>query len=161
MFNVGPGELIIIMALALIFFGPRKLPEIGRSIGNAMREFRRASSEFMEAMHSPVVDEQEETQAAVKSIEYPVTPELTGANNYETLPYGSDFASAHEPVAAAAQHDSAPGAAAHGSEATGRESESADAPAGSTGRAGAARGRKRSSGADTTPGAGSAPDRKV
>lgn len=90
MFNVGPGELIVIMALALLFFGPKKLPEIGRSIGSAMREFRKASSEFMEAMNQPVY-EQEETPPPVKSIEYPSTPALSDPENYEALPYGSDF----------------------------------------------------------------------
>jgi sec-independent protein translocase protein TatA len=38
--NVGPMELIIILAIALIVLGPKKLPEVGRSIGNGMREFK-------------------------------------------------------------------------------------------------------------------------
>jgi sec-independent protein translocase protein TatA len=44
--NVGPTELIIILVLALIVFGPKRLPEIGRSIGRSLREFRRASDEI-------------------------------------------------------------------------------------------------------------------
>jgi sec-independent protein translocase protein TatA len=39
-FNVGPGELILVLIIALIFLGPKRLPEVGRSIGNGMREFR-------------------------------------------------------------------------------------------------------------------------
>jgi len=38
--NIGPMELIIVLAIALIVLGPKKLPEVGRSIGNGMREFK-------------------------------------------------------------------------------------------------------------------------
>jgi sec-independent protein translocase protein TatA len=38
--NIGPMELIIVLAIALIVLGPKKLPEVGRSIGSGMREFR-------------------------------------------------------------------------------------------------------------------------
>jgi len=46
MFDVGFQEMLLIMVLALIVFGPSKLPELGKMIGRAMREFRRASDEF-------------------------------------------------------------------------------------------------------------------
>jgi sec-independent protein translocase protein TatA len=39
-FNIGPGELIVVLIIALIVLGPKRLPEVGRSIGNGMREFR-------------------------------------------------------------------------------------------------------------------------
>jgi TatA/E family protein of Tat protein translocase len=39
-------ELILIFVVALLLFGPRKMPDIGRSIGRALGEFRRASNEF-------------------------------------------------------------------------------------------------------------------
>ena len=39
-FNVGPLELIIVLVIALIVLGPKKLPEFGRSIGSGMREFK-------------------------------------------------------------------------------------------------------------------------
>ena len=42
--NVGPLELIIVMAIALIVLGPKKLPEVGRSVGRGMREFKNAIS---------------------------------------------------------------------------------------------------------------------
>jgi TatA/E family protein of Tat protein translocase len=44
MFNIGPEELILVLVIALIIFGPKRLPEIGRTIGKALGEFRRASS---------------------------------------------------------------------------------------------------------------------
>jgi sec-independent protein translocase protein TatA len=42
--NVGPLELIVILVIALIVLGPKKLPEVGRSIGKGMREFRESLS---------------------------------------------------------------------------------------------------------------------
>jgi sec-independent protein translocase protein TatA len=42
--NIGPLELIIVLAIALIVLGPKKLPEVGRSIGNGMREFKESLS---------------------------------------------------------------------------------------------------------------------
>lgn len=45
-FGIGPMELILILVVALIVFGPGKMPEIGRSVGSAIREFRRASQEL-------------------------------------------------------------------------------------------------------------------
>jgi sec-independent protein translocase protein TatA len=43
-FQVGPGELIIVLVIALIVLGPKRLPEVGRSIGNGMREFKESIS---------------------------------------------------------------------------------------------------------------------
>ncbi|TML98939.1 MAG: twin-arginine translocase TatA/TatE family subunit [Actinobacteria bacterium] len=42
--SIGPFELIIVLAIALIVLGPKKLPEVGRSIGNGMREFKESLS---------------------------------------------------------------------------------------------------------------------
>ena len=44
--NIGFPELLAILAIALLIFGPKKLPEVGRSIGRALREFRRTSDEI-------------------------------------------------------------------------------------------------------------------
>lgn len=41
--NIGPGELLVILLLALLVFGPRKLPELGKSLGHGLREFRRST----------------------------------------------------------------------------------------------------------------------
>jgi len=45
-FDIGFQELILILVVALLVFGPRRLPELGRAMGRAMREFRRATEEF-------------------------------------------------------------------------------------------------------------------
>jgi TatA/E family protein of Tat protein translocase len=43
---LGMNEIIVIMVIALIVFGPRKLPDLGKSLGQAMAQFRRASDDF-------------------------------------------------------------------------------------------------------------------
>ncbi len=49
-FNIGPMELILILILALIIFGPGKLPEVARGLGKTIREFRRASQALTEGI---------------------------------------------------------------------------------------------------------------
>ncbi len=44
--SVGPTELILIFIIALLVFGPKKLPEVGKSVGKALREFKKASEEI-------------------------------------------------------------------------------------------------------------------
>ncbi|MEP6742004.1 MAG: twin-arginine translocase TatA/TatE family subunit [bacterium] len=44
--SLGSTELLFILAMALVFFGPRKLPQLSRSLGKSMAEFRRASEDF-------------------------------------------------------------------------------------------------------------------
>jgi sec-independent protein translocase protein TatA len=44
--SIGFGEILLILVLALIIFGPRRLPEMGRTIARSMRDFRRATSEI-------------------------------------------------------------------------------------------------------------------
>jgi len=52
--TLGGPELFLIFVVALIVFGPRKLPEIGRSLGKMMAEFRKASNEFRSTIESEV-----------------------------------------------------------------------------------------------------------
>ena len=47
--NIGISELLVIFLIALLVFGPRKLPELGRSIGKALAEFKKASHEFQKS----------------------------------------------------------------------------------------------------------------
>jgi sec-independent protein translocase protein TatB len=52
--NLGFSEMVFIFFLALIIFGPKKLPEIGRQIGRALNEFKRASNEFKAQIESEI-----------------------------------------------------------------------------------------------------------
>jgi sec-independent protein translocase protein TatB len=51
MFNIGPLELMVILLLALVVVGPSKLPEVGRSIGRALREFRNIQDEMRDTIN--------------------------------------------------------------------------------------------------------------
>lgn len=55
--NLGPTELIIILVIALIVFGPRKLPDLGKTLGSAMAQFRRASDDFKRSWEQEVESE--------------------------------------------------------------------------------------------------------
>ncbi|HZA27556.1 MAG TPA: twin-arginine translocase TatA/TatE family subunit [Actinomycetota bacterium] len=44
--NLGFAEMIVLLVIALVVFGPKKLPEMGRTVGRSLREFRRASAEI-------------------------------------------------------------------------------------------------------------------
>ena len=51
MFGMGMPEILLILAIALIVIGPRKLPELGRGLGKALREFRQATNEFKSSLN--------------------------------------------------------------------------------------------------------------
>ena len=53
MFGIGVPELILILVVGLIVFGPGKLPEMGRSLGKGIREFRKASNALTAAINAP------------------------------------------------------------------------------------------------------------
>ncbi len=55
--SLGSTELLFILAMALIFFGPRKLPQLSRSLGKSMAEFRRASEDFKRTWDREVNEE--------------------------------------------------------------------------------------------------------
>jgi len=57
--SIGMPELIIILTIALIIFGPRKLPELGRSLGKSLGEFKRASNELRNTLDEEIrIEEQ-------------------------------------------------------------------------------------------------------
>jgi TatA/E family protein of Tat protein translocase len=55
--SLGSTELLFILVMALIFFGPRKLPQLSRSLGKSMAEFRRASEDFKQTWNREVTEE--------------------------------------------------------------------------------------------------------
>jgi TatA/E family protein of Tat protein translocase len=63
--SIGMPELLIIFVIALIIFGPRKLPELGRSLGKSLGEFKRASNELRNTLEDEIrLEEQRDAQAA-------------------------------------------------------------------------------------------------
>ncbi len=62
--SIGMPELIIILVIALIIFGPRKLPELGKSLGRSLNEFKRASTDLQNTLEQEIkLEEQKEQQA--------------------------------------------------------------------------------------------------
>jgi TatA/E family protein of Tat protein translocase len=58
MFNIGPMELLVILVIALLVVGPQRLPEVGRSVGRALREFRRAQDEVQRTLRMSLDDDE-------------------------------------------------------------------------------------------------------
>jgi sec-independent protein translocase protein TatA len=57
MLNIGPQELIVVLLIALIVVGPKRLPELGRSIGRALTEFRKVQSDVRDTLRFGAEDE--------------------------------------------------------------------------------------------------------
>ncbi len=64
MFGIGVPELVLILIIGLIVFGPGKLPEMGRTLGKGIREFRKASNALSQAINAPENQPQPPQQAA-------------------------------------------------------------------------------------------------
>ena len=71
---VGMPELVIIFVIALIIFGPRKLPELGRSLGRSINEFKRASNELKNTLEDEIRVEEQKTPAAPRAATPGPTP---------------------------------------------------------------------------------------
>jgi TatA/E family protein of Tat protein translocase len=66
--SIGMPELVIILVIALIIFGPRKLPELGRSLGKSLGEFKKASNELRSTLEEEVrIEEQKDQRAKMEA----------------------------------------------------------------------------------------------
>jgi sec-independent protein translocase protein TatA len=104
-FNLGPMELAVILVLALLIFGPKKLPEIGKGVGQAMREFKRASRDLMDSFHDSMDDRPRpvtDTYASPSAAEpvYPYQPAGDSSLVDEPMPSDVPEHSSDEPSAA-------------------------------------------------------------
>jgi sec-independent protein translocase protein TatA len=81
--GMGSGEIVLILLIALILFGPSKLAEIGKTLGKTVHDFRKAASEITTQVTKEVEDAKKETQAAAASLK---TEANTTANLLKTEP---------------------------------------------------------------------------
>jgi TatA/E family protein of Tat protein translocase len=114
--SIGMPELIIIFVIALIIFGPRKLPELGRTLGKSLAEFQRATNELKSTLEDEIrLEEQQlqrsEAKAAAQAAVQPTAP-VTTASPVPAPGVGAPVVSTpagtplHEEAAAAAvRHD--------------------------------------------------------
>lgn len=82
--DLGVPEILFIFILALLLFGPKKLPEIGKQIGKALAEFKRAKNEFTSQLNEEM--RQLETQAEAKKDEPTILPPEKAAAAQESAP---------------------------------------------------------------------------
>jgi sec-independent protein translocase protein TatA len=79
MFNIGPGELVLIFAVVLLLFGAKRVPEVARSLGRSITEFKRA-------MNSTVSDIEDAVNSEPpKAIKPPATPVKAGSNSERVI----------------------------------------------------------------------------
>ncbi len=78
-FGLGGGELVMIMAVVLLLFGAKKLPELARGLGQGIREFKKASNEVTDELHRAV---EAEPQPPVRRL----PPEGSTPQNHEAEP---------------------------------------------------------------------------
>ncbi len=79
--SLGMPELIVIFVIALIIFGPRQLPEIGRSLGKSIAEFKKATTELQNSLDKEIrVDEQRSAAAGPSTPAAPAGAVPTGAH---------------------------------------------------------------------------------
>ena len=82
---IGMPELIVIMVIALIIFGPRKLPELGRSLGRSLNEFKRASNELKHTLDEEIRVE-EQRSAERQRVPEPASPSGVSEHDSSTAP---------------------------------------------------------------------------
>ncbi len=74
MFNIGMPELLVILVVALLVLGPKRLPEMARSLGRGMAEFRRASSELRSTLQAPLEEAKRDVEEELRKTEEEASP---------------------------------------------------------------------------------------
>ena len=103
--NLGMPEILMILVIALIIFGPRKLPELGKTLGNSLAQFRRASEDFKRQW-------EDEVEIERRRIDVPEAPVVEHATQPASIAEGEPKLEpaaeiAEEPVAGVAEEPSA------------------------------------------------------
>jgi TatA/E family protein of Tat protein translocase len=112
---LGYQEIVVIFVLALLLFGPKKLPELGRTIGKAMTEFRRASDELKATFDREMTNIERENQD-LKEVTQKYSSEISGYQ-YDSY-YGSGHYGSESSSSTADQSSSVGASATQGAEST-------------------------------------------
>ena len=84
--SLGMPELIVIFVIALVVFGPRKLPELGRSLGRGIAEFKKATSELQNTLEQEINADEQRTQAAAATAVAQAAAHDNATHTTETAP---------------------------------------------------------------------------
>lgn len=109
--NIGPGELILILIIALVVLGPGKLPDVAQSLGKSVREFRKAATDITDAgkIDVPPPSEQATPPAAPLSAQ---APDIAPATPAPVTPTPAPVAAAPVATPGAAETEAAPASTA-------------------------------------------------
>jgi TatA/E family protein of Tat protein translocase len=124
--NLGWTEILIILVIALIVFGPRKLPELGKSLGQSLAQFRRASEDFKRTW-------EDEVEIEKRRIEAP-EPYPAGVEG-DTVYYATDPTDSTESSESTESSDSSSSPAEQGSEVASTKEQSTEEQAAVQGEA--------------------------
>lgn len=88
MFGIGSTELLVILVVALLVLGPRNLPKVAQSLGRAMGEFRRVSTEFQRTLNTEIAFEEkaEEAEKKAKALKKEAAPDAVPEAGPESVP---------------------------------------------------------------------------
>jgi len=75
LFNLGGGEIILVLALVLILFGAKKLPELAKGLGQGIREFKKATREVTDEIHTSMNETPSQNRLPSSAPAQPVTPQ--------------------------------------------------------------------------------------
>jgi sec-independent protein translocase protein TatB len=115
MFNIGPGELVVILILALVLLGPKRLPEVARTVGKGMRELRRATEGIKETVEAEFykLEQADPPKTLLRPAEgrtVPIEPVVSSEPSGEHSAPAAPVATAEpaSPASGGAEHDAGP-----------------------------------------------------
>ena len=91
LFNLGGGEIILILALVLILFGAKKLPELAKGLGTGIKEFKKATREVTEEVTN-AMDDSAQPAKRLPSAQPASIPQTTQVETTQTVPQASSSA---------------------------------------------------------------------
>ena len=88
--SIGMPEMLVILVIALIIFGPRKLPELGKSLGRSLAEFKRASNDLKSTLEEEIrVEEQHKRAESTPIPPAPVAPPVVEDHSTPRADHGA------------------------------------------------------------------------